>query len=88
MDKDNDKERDSNKDKEKGMEQWRRETPIRLRHKNTGLFMGARKEHTFQHPIPGQLEVAGYNGDNKHVGGEFLVWVAQEGVYFAENLQK
>jgi dolichyl-phosphate-mannose--protein O-mannosyl transferase len=86
LDKDNN---DNDKAKDKGMGgYWRREAPIKLRHKNTGLFMGARKEHVFQHPISGQLEVAGYHGGNKHVSDEFLIWAAQEGVYFAETLKK
>ncbi|KAK3826721.1 MAG: MIR motif-containing protein, partial [Linnemannia gamsii] len=65
---------------------WRRKASIRLRHKNTGHYLGARKEHVYQQPTLGQIEVAGYPGGNNHkpVSGEYLLWMAQEGVNLAE----
>ena len=38
-------------------EYWRRDTPLRLRHKDTGKFLHASMNVKFGNPIPGQLEV-------------------------------
>jgi len=57
-----------------------RETPFRLKHKDTNTYLSTSKDHPFGHPIQGQLEVACV----KTASPETL-WLAVEGVYISED---
>ncbi|KAF9101433.1 Stromal cell-derived factor 2-like protein 1 [Mortierella sp. AM989] len=59
---------------------WTRESPIQLRHENTGMYLSSSIKHVYGSPIPGHQEVAAHrlsHSDQK--------WSAQEGIYFAER---
>ncbi|KAF9923240.1 Stromal cell-derived factor 2-like protein 1, partial [Modicella reniformis] len=58
---------------------WIRESPVLLRHENTGMYLSSSTRHVFSNPIPGQQEVAGHSLQKSD-----QTWIAQEGIYFAE----
>lgn len=60
---------------------WMREAPVQLIHTNTGKYLATSGRHVYGNPIPGQQEVAAHSAN---MAGENM-WMAQEGVYFAEK---
>ncbi|KAI8358253.1 stromal cell-derived factor 2-like protein [Mortierella sp. GBAus27b] len=59
---------------------WIRESPVLLRHENTGKYLSTSSKHVYGNPIPGQQEVAGHQLQQAE-----QTWSAQEGIYFAER---
>jgi len=59
---------------------WLREKPIRLRVEEGGAWLKSDVSHKFMQPIYGQLEVAAVPYED----GENTMWVAKEGIYYAE----
>ncbi|CAH1643282.1 unnamed protein product [Spodoptera littoralis] len=55
---------------------WRRDTPIKLRHVDTGAFL-AGSGRTFGRPISGQGEIVGVNSQY----GAYTDWQAKEGLF-------
>ena len=51
---------------------WIRENPVQLIHEDTNAYLSSYNHHQFGHPIPGQLEVAGYKSASKN-----SQWMAQ-----------
>ncbi|KAF9189254.1 hypothetical protein BGZ51_008198 [Haplosporangium sp. Z 767] len=60
---------------------WTRESPVYLRHRNTGMYLSSSTKHVYGNPIPGHQEVAAHH--QQHQGDQ--TWSAQEGIYFAER---
>ena len=65
---------------EKKDEFWTRESPVQLRHENTDMYLSSSTRHVCGNHILGQQEVAAHKPRQND-----QVWVAQEGVYFAER---
>ncbi|KAI9292510.1 hypothetical protein K502DRAFT_367546 [Neoconidiobolus thromboides FSU 785] len=61
---------------------WTRENKIQFLHVDTKKYLASDKKHVFPHPIQGQLEIFG-----KKKADESTYWRAQEGVYFASNVE-
>lgn len=59
---------------------WRRESEIRLMHKDTRKYLTTMQAHQFGNPIPGQLEIFCIDAKN-----QFNTWSAQEGVYIGDR---
>lgn len=56
---------------------------IRLKHKDTGMFMSSNANHRFGQPIHGHQEVCGISGR-----GRDTEWFAAEGVYLPRSDKK
>jgi hypothetical protein len=53
---------------------------VKLRHKETGIFLSSSAEKKYGRPISGQLEICG-----KKKAGKSEEWMATEGLYFPER---
>ena len=60
---------------------WEREKKVSLRHVDTASWLWSNKELSYGRPIAGHLEVAAV----KNKDGEKSLWIAKEGIYFAEE---
>lgn len=56
---------------------------IRMKHKDTGMFMSSNSQAKFGQPINGQQEVCGISGK-----GRDTEWYAAEGVYLPRSDKK
>ncbi|PVU87333.1 hypothetical protein BB561_006382 [Smittium simulii] len=57
---------------------WLRDYPIRLKHKETGLYLQVMPNKVFTRPIDGQIEISCAKAPTAQNG----VWTANEGYYF------
>ena len=53
---------------------------VKLKHKETGVFLSSSGDKRYGRPIGGQLEICG-----KKKAGKGEEWVATEGLYFPER---
>lgn len=58
---------------------WTREKGVRLKHKDTGLYLAIDARFRYSNPIPGQLEVHAKPRDAN------AIWMAMEGLYIADK---
>jgi len=59
---------------------WRREKEVELVHQETSNYLSASTSYVYRSPIPGQLEVHA-----SRYSGKGSKWIAQEGIYFADE---